>query len=319
MKYDEWLDEWLELYVKPVKKRSTYLRYESALRLHVRPCLGQHELTRLDGRVLQKSVIRMLECGHLYSGGGLAEGTILQIVRIVRESLAQAERVGLLCRGCGDEICRPRCADAIPKVKCFTVREQKTIERLVLQQDDRRLYGVILTLYLGLRIGELLALTWADVDFRRGLLTVNKTCHDSWGGGYRKLIETPKTQSSYRTIPIPRQILPYLRALRKDCDSLYVIHNAAGKEISVRSYQRSFERLLERARIRHLGFHALRHTFATRAIENNVDVKTLSEVMGHRSPAVTLAIYAHSLAPHKRVMMNRLGKLLSDSGIREEE
>ena len=83
-----------------------------------------------------------------------------------------------------------------------------------------------------------------------------------------------------------------------------------GNAVSIRSYQRSFELLLKRQNIVHCGFHSLRHTFATRALECGMDVKTLSEILGHKNPTVTLNRYAHSLLEHKAAMMNRLGKLL---------
>ena len=86
--------------------------------------------------------------------------------------------------------------------------------------------------------------------------------------------------------------------------------SANGKPVSVRSYQRSFELLLKRLNIPHKGFHSLWHTFATRALECGMDVKTLSEILGHKNPTVTLNRYAHSLMEHKAEMMNRLGKLL---------
>ena len=82
------------------------------------------------------------------------------------------------------------------------------------------------------------------------------------------------------------------------------------KIITVRSYQRSFELLLKKQKISHHGFHALRHTFATRAIECGMDVKSLSEILGHKNPTITLKRYVHSFMEHKREYMNRLGKLL---------
>ena len=82
----------------------------------------------------------------------------------------------------------------------------------------------------------------------------------------------------------------------------------------VRSYQKTFELLLKRLRIPHKGFHSLRHTFATRALECGMDVKTLSEILGHKNPTITLKRYAHSMMEHKAEMMNRLGKLLLENG-----
>ena len=110
-------------------------------------------------------------------------------------------------------------------------------------------------------------------------------------------------------IPLPKQLLPILKALKKRSVSPSVV-SAKGKPVSVRSYQRSFELLLKKSDIPHKGFHSLRHTFATRAIECGMDVKTLSEILGHKNPTVTLNRYAHSLMEHKQAMMNRLGKLI---------
>ncbi len=105
-------------------------------------------------------------------------------------------------------------------------------------------------------------------------------------------------------------MIPYLRNLKKDSDSDYVIVSDTEKPISVRAYQRSFELFLKKLGIPHKGFHSLRHTFATRALECGMDVKTLSEILGHKNANITLNRYVHSLMEHKKEMMNRLGKLL---------
>lgn len=123
------------------------------------------------------------------------------------------------------------------------------------------------------------------------------------------IIDEPKTATSRRVIPLPKQLLPILKGIKKKSHSPFVV-SANGKPVSVRSYQRSFELLLKKLKIPHRGFHSLRHTFATRALECGMDVKTLSEILGHKNPTVTLNRYAHSLMEHKADMMNRLGKLL---------
>ena len=161
-----------------------------------------------------------------------------------------------------------------------------------------------------MRIGELLALTWKDIDFGKGLLFVSKTCHDgSDGCNHIRLIDSPKTVHSRRVIPLPKQILPLLKNLKKRSNCEYIIADG-DKPVFVRSYQRTFELLLKKLGIVHKGFHSLRHTFATRALECGMDVKTLSELLGHKNATVTLNRYAHSLLEHKTDMMNRLGKLL---------
>ena len=173
------------------------------------------------------------------------------------------------------------------------------------------MFGVVLCLYTGLRIGELLSLTWDDVGLQKGIITVSKSCHDSWENGkYVKVIDTPKTDFSERIIPLPKQLLLRLREYKKSSSGNYVICGERVYGAQVRSYQKSFELLLKRLKLPHKGFHSLRHTFATRALECGIDIKTLSEILGHKNPTITLKRYAHSMLEHKTEMMNRLGKLL---------
>ena len=137
-----------------------------------------------------------------------------------------------------------------------------------------------------------------------------KTCYDGKDkqGKFTRLIDEPKTVSSNRTFPIPKQLVAILKKMRKNSKSTYVISKGE-KGIFVRSYQRSFELILKKLDIERKGFHSLRHTFATRALECGMDVKTLSEILGHKNPNVTLNRYAHSLMEHKKSMMNKLGRL----------
>ena len=178
-------------------------------------------------------------------------------------------------------------------------------------QDKRvKMKGIVLCLYTGLRIGELLALEWDDIDLQKGVLSVTKSCHDGKdeNGKYCRITETPKTSKSRRDIPIPKQIIPMLKEMKKASASALVISDGM-KIPSVRAYQGSFALFLKKNGIPHRGFHSLRHTFATRAIECGMDVKTLSEVLGHKNATVTLNRYVHSMMEHKKAMMNKLGKL----------
>ena len=185
------------------------------------------------------------------------------------------------------------------------MKEQVKIENAVLASDKPKLLGVVVCLYTGLRIGELLALRKNDYDPATKTFSIAHSCHDGKTG---RITDTPKTPASSRVIPVPKQLLPIVSLLKKG-DSDYLI-TENGNPVSVRSYQRSFELLLRKLKISHRGFHALRHTFATRALECGMDVKTLSEILGHQNPSVTLKRYTHSLMEHKKEMMNRLGKSL---------
>ncbi len=307
MKYKDWLNIWLENYAKPSTKARTYQRYET-FASHVKEKLGDIELTELSPLLLQTFATQLLYSGNKKTGNGLSPNTVNVIVSVMQNSLKTAFTLGLTKEYIGDKIKRPKANEK--QVECFSLSEQKQIERAVLSDKRRKMLGVLLCLYTGLRIGELLALEWSDVDLRAKLLTVKKTCYDGKDeqGNYARVIETPKTRTSNRVIPIPKQILPLLNALKKERQSPFVIADGR-KIISVRSYQRSFELLLKKEKIHHRGFHALRHTFATRAIECGMDVKTLSELLGHKNTSITLSRYAHSLLEHKIEMMNKLGRL----------
>jgi integrase len=219
-----------------------------------------------------------------------------------------AYNLGLMNESVVNHIVRPRKIEK--RVDCFLPSEQKKIEQAVVNDRRDKMIGIIICLYTGIRLGELLALEWKDIDFQKGELTINKTCYDSKDdkGNYIRIIDTPKTPSSFRTVPIPKQIVPLLKRVKQRSNSINVI--AEGKKVpSVRSYQRSFELLQKKLNVNHHGFHALRHTFATRAIECGMDVKSLSEILGHKNPTVTLNRYVHSLMTQKKIYMNRLGRL----------
>ncbi len=309
MLYKEWLSKWLENYVQPSAKQRTYTRYKEIVEQHINPQLGELDLSEITPYVLQCCVTELLKCGNLRTGKGLSANSVNAIITVIQNTLKTAYSLGMISEYTGDKIKRPRASEK--KVECFSISEQKKIEQYILGEESTRFFGVLLCLYTGLRIGELLALEWSDIDMSKGELRVNKTCHYGKGEDdvFGRITDIPKTQSSFRIIPIPKQLMSRLREVKKKSLSTHIVANGS-KLISIRSYQRSFSSLLKRLNIQHRGFHSLRHTFATRALECGMDVKTLSEILGHKSPTVTLNRYTHSLMDHKKEMMNKLGKIL---------
>ena len=304
IRYIDWLTHWLENYIRPSVKMRTYERYKLIVEQHIKDKIGGMELNELSPLVLQQFITELLQSGNKKTGKGLSANSVNAVISVIQSSLRTAHLLGLTTEYAADKLKRPKLQEK--PVECFTIAEQKQIEQAVMNGKKDKLYGILLCLYSGLRIGELIALQWSDIDLTKGILTVSKSCHDSKDG---LIIDAPKTISSRRAIPLPKQLLPILKSIKKKSDALFVV-SAKGKPVSVRSYQRSFELLLKRLNIPHKGFHSLRHTFATRALECGMDVKTLSEILGHKNPTVTLNRYAHSLMEHKADMMNRLGKLL---------
>lgn len=308
MKLKDWLPEWLENYIKPSAKEKTMFYYTVIIERHLVPAIGEYELNELTPFLLQRYVTDLTRKGNLRTGAGLAASTVNSVISVLQGSLRQAYELGLLDEYTADKIKRPKTKEK--QITCFTPEEQKKIEKAVMDDKRIKMFGVLLTLYTGLRIGELLALEWSDVDFKKGEINVNRSCHDSKKDDqYCRVCEDPKTETSKRIIPVPKQLLPHLREVKKKNRSQYVVGDG-DKIISIRSYQYSFSLLLKRLEIPHKGFHSLRHTFATRALECGMDVRTLSEILGHKNPSVTLNRYAHSLLSHKHAAMDRLGKLL---------
>lgn len=310
MLYLEWLQEWLDSYVKPSSKRKTYSRYVEIVSHHIVKKLGMFDMNELSPLTLQRFATEKLMSGNINTGKGLSANSVNGIITVIQSSLKAAYGLGLVNEYIAGKIKRPKIKEK--QVSCFTCDEQKRIEQAVLNGSKAKMFGVSLCLYTGLRIGELLALTWEDVDLNCNIITVKKSCYDGKDehGSFVRITDTPKTRTSKRELPIPKQLLPALRQMRKERLSDYVISSNKDKVISVRAYQRSFELMLKRLDIQHKGFHALRHTFATRALECGMDVKTLAEILGHKNASITLNRYVHSMTEHKRMMMNRVGKLL---------
>lgn len=309
MKYKIWLDEWFKNYIQPSSKKKTCERYSEIIEKHLKVKLGEYELDELTPLALQRYVTELLKGGNIVTGKGLSANSVNGIITVIQNSLKLAYMLGEVKEYSANKIKRPKIKEK--EVSCFTISEQKRIELAVLSGKKPKLFGIVLCLYTGLRIGELLALEWSDIDFQRGTIMVSKTCHDGRGENekLRRITDTPKTASSKRTIPMPKQLLPLLKEKKRNSLSKYVIETTKGEAVRVNSYQRSFETLQKKLGIEKKGFHSLRHTFATRALECGMDMKTLSEILGHKNATVTLNRYAHSLQEHKQEMMNKVGKV----------
>lgn len=195
------------------------------------------------------------------------------------------------------------------KVQALSKIEQLKIEDYILDKANHYYYGILISLYTGVRIGELLALKWNNVDFRNKLIHIEKTLV-CIGKNHKTIIleDTPKTSSSMREIPISSVLLKILKELKTISKSDYVVENTKGDKVYPRAYQQSFENLLNKLKIKHYGFHSLRHTFASRLLEQGADVKTTSELIGHSSTTITLNRYVHTNLNNKRKAVERMKK-----------
>ena len=309
MVFEELLGSWLENKQAFIVKRRTYLRYEEIIKTQIIPSLGNLNIDELTVPCLQRFQQQKLTNGNIITGKPLANNTVKNIMSIVRCAIDYGCELGLpVC----DTSKVVQCHFDEKPIKVFRKDEQQRIERAVFESKKDNHFGVVLCLYTGLRLGELLALTWSDIDFHTGLLSINKTsCVLKNNGIYEICVDTPKTYSSFRVIPIPKPILAALKRIKKTNRAEFVISTCHGGRVSNRSYQTTYAKILKKAGVEYKNFHVLRHTFATRALECGMDIKTLSEIMGHKSPIITMNRYVHSLMETKRKAMNTLVKTLN--------
>ena len=227
MKYKEWLHDWLELYEKESVKPRTYKQYGDVINKRLIPALGDYEMEDLSPIILQRYIVDLSQKGNTMTGKGLAPNSVNCIILVLHSSLSMAYVLGLSKEIHVDKIKRPKTSEK--PVESFTKDEQKMIEQAVLSDKRDKMFGVILCLYTGLCIGELLALEWFDIDFNKAELSVTKTCYDGQdeNGKSCRITETPKTETSKRIIPIPKQLIPHLREIKKRSTSKYVVGNGS--------------------------------------------------------------------------------------------
>ena len=301
--------EWLEKFQKEHIKARTYNRYQGLIEMHIVPALGDQDISILSRREIQNFLINQKRDGNMRSKETLSATSTNMMLSLLNLAFEYACDMEYIKENPCIRIRRAR-ADT-KKVEAFSTDEQRAVEAEIAKSGDRRLHGIILCLYTGLRLGELIALTWSDIDFKLGTLKVTKTAYRAQNeyGIWNLCIDTPKTESSERLIPLPKYITDMLSQDRNVAKTPYIVENKKAERMSIRSYQYLFERLTEKAGVRKLNFHALRHTFATRALECGMDIKTLSELMGHKNASITLNRYAHSMMDTKIAAMNKLEKL----------
>ncbi len=304
------LSEWLRKEQCKRIKAQTYARYSGLIDLHINPAMGQDDIRAVTRRQVSDFLLYELQNGNKRQNGELSPISINLMLSILNMAFDYA---------CDQELLEYNPCTRVKRVpvnsrsraEAFSKEEQKKLEQIIEAEDDDRLFGIILCFYTGLRIGELLALEWSDFNDDFTVLTVSKTVyrHKNASGEWKLCIDVPKTDSSYRCIPLPKHITQQLKRLHKKSNLPYVVPNKKGERMATRSYQYIFAKLTEKAGVRKLNFHSIRHSFATRALENGMDIKTLSELMGHRDASITLKRYAHCMLETKINMMKRMVRI----------
>lgn len=296
MKLNNWIRLWRESKYVNIKDRTIDI-YNYYLENIVCKSIGDMEIEDIDQNVLQKFILRLVN-SKKYSSNTISES--FRVLKSALKDYMENENLKIIKF---ESIHIPK--NITKKVTSFSAVEQKRLMNAIDIKKHPNQIGVLLCMCTGLRLGELLALTWEDVDFVKNIINIDKSTYYK----NKKHIQTlPKTSSSIRVVPLPKFIKPMLIAHKKSNNSIYII-SRHGNRVIPRTYQYEFEMLLKHAKVKKKGFHALRHTFATNAVEIGMDIKCLADILGHANPMITLKRYTHSMLDYKKTVMNKMGKI----------
>ena len=296
-----------KIYIKISLKDSTYLKYCNLIEKHILPELGELYIEQINSVFLADFMNMKLTSGRIDKQGGLSPSYVKSIMIIILEiiNFSIEEGYSLPVK---IKLHLPK--NEKSKLCVLDWETQQQLEQYLLSNLNATGLGILLSLNTGLRIGEICALKWSDIDFDNAVLHVNTTVarvkSDDGIRNFSKLIiDKPKTKSSIREIPIVSRIFEPLAVIYQLHSSEYVI-STDKSFVSPRTFAYRFHSVLKKCEIPQVNFHVLRHTFATRCIEGGVDVKSLSEILGHANVSVTLNTYVHSSIERKRKLMEKI-------------
>lgn len=288
-------------------KASTVYRYQYLIDTHILPELGCQPVEALTSPVINNFLANKLQNGRLDGSGGLSAAYVRSISLVISSTLQFGAEQGI-CSAICSKIKKP----VLPpkELPVLSVNQQSSLESVLLTETDESKLGVYISLYTGLRIGEICALTWDDIDLKNRLIYVRNTVvrvRSECGSNSKThlIIDSPKTASSLRCVPICSNL--YIVLAASSCKTKAKFVASPGESfVSPRTFDYRYKKLLDSSGIPHFNYHALRHTFATRCIEAGVDVKSLSEILGHANVSITLNTYVHSSMDLKRSQLEKI-------------
>ena len=309
----DWMEVWFQDYAKIKVRPSSHQTYQGYIHNHIRPNIGDIPLEKLTSLDLQKFYKKLLTTGRVDrveakgQPKGLSAKTVRNIHQILSSGLKLAQEQRLI-------LTNPAEGCALPRVEHQEMKTLTTVQLASFFREARE-SGVFELYYLelatGLRRGELLGLKWEDIDLERGDLRVRRQVSRING----EVVEASlKTKNAYRTLPLAEDTVSVLKEQRRKVgNSPWVFPSPNGGPISPDSVLHMLHRVLKRAGLPKVRFHDLRHTFATLALQNGVDVKTVSGMLGHFSAGFTLDTYAHITSAAQRQAAKTMENVLSGS------
>ena len=287
----DWIGRWLENELLGSVKESSYQTYLRQINAHLLPALGRLPLSEVTPAAVHDFVAQL-------EGAGFAHSTVKGALRLLNAALRSAQEEGLILKNPCKRI-RVQPKEAIEQ-RALSRSEQETLRKAAVAQGD---LPTLLSLYAGLRLGEVCALKWSDIDWEKKTITVRRTAQrtasaeNSVGRRTLLMIGSPKSKRSHRILPIPDFLFALLKkASLAAADTDAYIFGKADRAAEPRTLQRHFQRLARALGLSGVHFHTLRHSFATRLMELGVDIQTISALLGHQSAKTTLDFYGHSLS-----------------------
>ena len=285
-------------------KKSTFAAYSLIVETHLLPAFGN--LTTVTEKGVQDFVLHKLN-------GGLSQKTIKDMLIVLRMILKYGAKKNYYVYAPIDVIFptdRER-----QELEVLSIANQKKIMRFVEENFTFRNLGIFICLSTGVRIGEICALTWEDIDTDNGIIHIRKTIQRIYirENDIRHtelMIDTPKTATSIRDIPMTKSLLSVLKPLRKVVNKNFFVLTNDITPTEPRTYRNYYKKLLVKLNIPPIKFHGLRHSFATRCIESHCDYKTVSVILGHSNISTTLDLYVHPNYEQKKKCIDKMLKSL---------
>jgi len=297
---EELTKEFLKEKSKENLKQSTLSRYTFIAERHIKPYFKDITVTDLTNETINNFVKYKLTNGSI-QGKALSAKTIKDIISVLKQIIRNHCNFKI-------EIKNPSCIQT--EINVFTETEYNKLKTYLSIGTDSPKLGIIIAMLTGIRLGELCALKWENIDLENGVIKINKTIQRIKSTDKTKksktqiIIDTPKSITSTRTIPLPLILISKLNEFKANPNTYILTNN--NKYIEPRTYQRHFKTYLEACNIKANKFHTLRHTFATMAVSRGIDIKTLSVILGHSDISFTMKIYVHPNLEHKRTQLEKI-------------
>ena len=309
--YKTLVNSWLKS-KQPMITASTHANFVLIAENHLIPWFGQRKIGSITESDIQKYILYLYNEGRLDNSGGLTVKTIRDIILVLRLSLTYAYREKAIPLLNWEMIEYPK-ELGLKKVVSLSKEDEQELIQCIYLHMSRKTAGILIALMTGLRIGELCGLQMGDISLTDNTITVNRTVqriYDKKKGTSYIHVGPPKTKSSARTIPIPSLLGNIIKKYLTDNPNHYFL-TAKAKPTEPRTYRQFFARFIKRNNLRKVKFHEIRHTFAVRAIEiPEFDIKSLSEILGHKNVSFTLNVYGSANLQQKTRCMNLLNDLL---------